>query len=256
MTRSKPDDNSVLLVHAYLDGELDPANALGIAQQMDKKPALAAEGERVKALQRVIHERLPREEAPPGYAGASRRRWASARRRQRTANSSWRALAASIALTAIVASSSTWYVAESQPTTNDCRGRARLRSHSRADGTGSGRRGLIRPPHRKTVVQRPHPNLAARRRPHQGRLPPDWRPHRRGWAHACLDVGLSPCQTSFSLTAMPAEAISNWTRPRTPSTVTTSCTGPKWRKLLGNLDLDTKELEEFARLFRASPTEL
>ena len=34
MTRSKTDDNSVLLVHAYLDGELDPANALGIAQQM------------------------------------------------------------------------------------------------------------------------------------------------------------------------------------------------------------------------------
>ena len=66
MTRSSSDDNSVLLVHAYLDGELDPSNALGIAQQMDMKPALAAEGERVKALQRVIDERLPREEAPPG----------------------------------------------------------------------------------------------------------------------------------------------------------------------------------------------
>ena len=34
MTRSKSDDSSVLLVHAYLDGELDPANALGITQQM------------------------------------------------------------------------------------------------------------------------------------------------------------------------------------------------------------------------------
>jgi anti-sigma factor RsiW len=34
MPHSAPDDNSVLLVHAYLDGELDPANALGIAQQM------------------------------------------------------------------------------------------------------------------------------------------------------------------------------------------------------------------------------
>jgi anti-sigma factor RsiW len=32
MTSSTSDDNSVLLVHAYLDGELDPANALEIAQ--------------------------------------------------------------------------------------------------------------------------------------------------------------------------------------------------------------------------------
>ena len=43
MTRPTSDDSSVLLVHAYLDGELDPANALGITQQMDTVPALAAE---------------------------------------------------------------------------------------------------------------------------------------------------------------------------------------------------------------------
>jgi anti-sigma factor RsiW len=60
------DDNSLLLVHAYLDGELDPANALEIAQRMSTDPALAAEGERVKALQRLIHERLPREVSPSG----------------------------------------------------------------------------------------------------------------------------------------------------------------------------------------------
>ena len=115
MTRSLSDDNSVLLVHAYLDGELDPSNALGIAQQMEMKPALAAEGERVKALQRVIHERLPREEAPPGLRARIETSVAGVRR-QRT-QPSWRALAASIALTAMVASSSTWYVVESQPTT-------------------------------------------------------------------------------------------------------------------------------------------
>ncbi len=60
------DDSSVLLVHAYLDGELDPANALEIAQRMRTDPALAAEGERVKSLQQLIHERFPREVAPPG----------------------------------------------------------------------------------------------------------------------------------------------------------------------------------------------
>jgi anti-sigma factor RsiW len=113
MTHSTPDDHSALLVHAYLDGELDPANALGIAQRMDTEPALAAEGERVKALQELIHRRLPREGAPPGLqarievsvGGLSRPR----------AQPSWRALAASIALTAIVASGSTWVVVGSQP---------------------------------------------------------------------------------------------------------------------------------------------
>ena len=74
MTRSSSDDNSVLLVHAYLDGELDPSNALGIAQQMDMKPALAAEGERVKALQRVIYEAGDREPASSAYVRGSRRR--------------------------------------------------------------------------------------------------------------------------------------------------------------------------------------
>ena len=67
MTHSTSDDNSVLLVHAYLDDELDPANALEIAQRMSADPALAAEGERVKALRRLIHERLPREEAPRSW---------------------------------------------------------------------------------------------------------------------------------------------------------------------------------------------
>jgi anti-sigma factor RsiW len=114
MTNSKPDDTSVLLVHAYLDGELDPANALGITQQMSRDPALAAEGDRIKALQQAIRERLPREETPPGLH-ARIEASVGARTRQR-AQPSWRTLAASIALTAMVASSSTWLVVGSQPT--------------------------------------------------------------------------------------------------------------------------------------------
>jgi anti-sigma factor RsiW len=115
MTRLTTDDSSVLLVHAYLDDELDPANALGIAQQMSTEPALAAENERVKALQHLIHERLPREDAPPGL----RARIAASvgGPRQPRTQPSWRALAASIALTAVVASSSTWLVVGSEPTT-------------------------------------------------------------------------------------------------------------------------------------------
>ena len=133
MTHSTPDDNSVLLVHAYLDGELDPANAVGITQQMEKEPALAAEAERVKALQQLIHERLPREAAPPGLRARIEASVGGLTGRDR-AQPSWRALAASIALTAMVASSSTWLVVGSQQATDHDRGHTRLRSHPRADG--------------------------------------------------------------------------------------------------------------------------
>src|SRR5262249_57129694 len=61
MTRSTLHDDPKLLVHAYLDGELDPVNALAVEQRLAEDPALAAEYERVQALQQAIRERLPRE---------------------------------------------------------------------------------------------------------------------------------------------------------------------------------------------------
>ncbi len=42
-----------LLVHAYVDGELDPAHALEVERQLADDPALAVERERVEALRRV-----------------------------------------------------------------------------------------------------------------------------------------------------------------------------------------------------------
>ena len=114
MAHSNPDDSSVLLVHAYLDDELDPANALAVAQRMNTEPALTAEGERVKALRQLIHERLPRELAPPGLHA---RIEASVGRRGRgRAQPSWRSLAASIAVTAMVTSSATWVMVGSGAT--------------------------------------------------------------------------------------------------------------------------------------------
>ena len=113
MSESTSDNNSVLLVHAYLDGELDAANALGIAQRMSAEPALAAEGERVRALKSLIHERLPRELAPPGLHARIEASVGAVRRPR--AQPSWRALAASIALTAVVASSSTWVITGYEP---------------------------------------------------------------------------------------------------------------------------------------------
>src|SRR5262245_11823742 len=116
MSRPKSDDSSVLLVHAYLDGELDSANALSVAQQMGQEPALAAEAERVKELQKLIHDRLPREEAPAGLRARIESSIGTTERARTTPSwiRSWQALAASIAIAAVVASGTTWLVVGSQ----------------------------------------------------------------------------------------------------------------------------------------------
>ena len=109
MTRPLIYEDSTLPVHAYLDGELDPTNALAVEKRMATDPALAAECERIDALQRLVRQHLPREAPPPGLR--MRVETAVGMRRPRTqfahAQFSWRALAASIAVTAVVASSAT-----------------------------------------------------------------------------------------------------------------------------------------------------
>ena len=96
-----------LLVHAYVDGELDPAHALEVERQLADDPALAVERERVEALRRVIAEQLPREGAPPGLAqrieAAIGLRPAPAPARA-SSRPSWRALAASVAVAAFLGS--------------------------------------------------------------------------------------------------------------------------------------------------------
>ena len=109
MTRSALPDDLTLLIHAYLDGELDPANALEVERRMAADPALAAEYKKAEALQRLMRERLPREAAPrdlrarvEALAGTKQPRVQPARQ------PSWRALAASIVVTAMVAGGGTW----------------------------------------------------------------------------------------------------------------------------------------------------
>jgi anti-sigma factor RsiW len=104
MTASTPPDDPTLLIHAYVDGELDPANALEIERRLAADPALAAERDRVVALRATLHRHFPREAAPAGL----RARVAAIGAPRRTEHPSWFALAASVALAAVVGSSSTY----------------------------------------------------------------------------------------------------------------------------------------------------
>jgi anti-sigma factor RsiW len=103
MTATPPEDPT-LLIHAYVDGELDPANALEVERRMATDPALAAERDRIEALRAAFRQKLPRETASPGL----RARIDAATRPRRVAAPTWRALAASVALAAIVGSGATY----------------------------------------------------------------------------------------------------------------------------------------------------
>ena len=103
MPRSLPDDP--LLIHAYLDDELDPVDALEMKRRIAADPALAAECERIEALRYLMRQQSPRESLPPGLRA---RVESAVGIRSTVQRPSWRALAASVALAAVVASGSTW----------------------------------------------------------------------------------------------------------------------------------------------------
>jgi anti-sigma factor RsiW len=105
MIAPAPDSDNSLLVHGYLDGELDPAHALELERAIAADPALAAERDRTRALGELIHERLASERAPAGLR--SRIESAVGLQRQRS-RPSWSMLAAASVLAAMLASSTTW----------------------------------------------------------------------------------------------------------------------------------------------------
>src|SRR5271168_3054877 len=253
MTSSTSDDNSVLLVHAYLDGELDPANALEIAQRISTDPALAAEGERVQALQQLIRERLPREVAPPGLR--ARIEASVGGQRRVSERPSWRALAASIALTALVASSSTWFIVGTEPANTIAD--ALVSDHIRAlmapqpTDVVSSDRHTVKPWFNGRIPESPRVvDLAKEDFPLVG---------------GRLDVvGQTPVPTLvyrhekhlISLTEMPAGSRLDLARtPRTINGYNVVHWTDNGVSYWAISDLAASKLEDFARLFRTSPAE-
>jgi anti-sigma factor RsiW len=96
---------TTLLVHAYMDGELDTAHALTVKRQIDADPALASELAAIGELQRVLRERLPRYRAP---AHLRSRIEAAVGLTHQRAHPTWRALAASVVVAIALSSGSTW----------------------------------------------------------------------------------------------------------------------------------------------------
>jgi anti-sigma factor RsiW len=98
-------DDDRMLVHAYVDGELDPANARALEARLEQTPALAAERDRLEALQRVLRTRFPLAAPPEGLRERIER---AAGLRRAPARPTWMALAASVALALMLGSSATF----------------------------------------------------------------------------------------------------------------------------------------------------
>ena len=103
MTESSEDEK--LLVHAYIDGELDPANARALEARIETDPALAAERDRIEALQRALRTQFPLAPAPAGLRERIER---AAGLRRATVRPTWAALAASVALALMLGSGATF----------------------------------------------------------------------------------------------------------------------------------------------------
>ena len=95
-----------LLVHAYVDGELDPANARALATRIEQDPGLAAERDRIEALQRALRTQFPLA-APP--AGLRERIERAAGLRRAPPRPTWAALAASVAVALMLGGGSTFF---------------------------------------------------------------------------------------------------------------------------------------------------
>lgn len=112
-----PDDLR-LLIHAHVDGELDAATALALERRMAADPALAAEHARVTALQQAVR-RLPRPEVGPefqAHIAALGETGRGARPKIAFPSFEWRAMAASILVTAVLASGITrWAMLRPEP---------------------------------------------------------------------------------------------------------------------------------------------
>jgi len=98
-------DHPLLLVHAYCDGELDPANALAFERRMAEDPLLAAERDRIMAFKSAMAKLRPAGVAPPALRARVERTVGLNRTTRRP---TWSALAASILLSAVIASAATW----------------------------------------------------------------------------------------------------------------------------------------------------
>ena len=251
MTDNDAAEEAKALLHAYVDGELDPANARVVERQIAANPALAAEREQVESLRRVLRAKLPPRPMPPGLRPRIEAALGLYRARSRP---SWQALSASVAVALMVASASTWTLL--RPTPGDRIADVLVDDHVRAlmaaqpIDVASSDRHTVKPWFNGRIAQAPRVV--------------DLSPQGFALAGARIDViNGAPVPTLvyrlrqhvISLTAIPAGSRMNSTARREVRGYNVV----NWRDgssaFWAVSDVGTAELESFARAFDGAPAE-
>ena len=103
-----------LLLHAYLDGELEVAASVAVERDIQSDPMIAKRASSILALQQVLREKFPREPIPPHL---SSRIEAVVGKRATRGRPTWMLMAASVVAAIALSSTSTWLALQA-PLTN------------------------------------------------------------------------------------------------------------------------------------------
>jgi anti-sigma factor RsiW len=101
-------DGALLLVHAYVDGELDVASGLAVKQKIETDPNVASEAADIQALKGLLRAKFPSEPLPSHLRQKIDRLH---RQVGGTRRPTWGSMAAAILVTVALSSTSTWFVA-------------------------------------------------------------------------------------------------------------------------------------------------
>ena len=106
---SLPREDDIGLLQAYVDGELDPANRAALERRLAADPRLKVEHDNLlrlrSLLRRLVDDEVPRERLGRRIDAALD---AAADEVKPASNFSWRAMAASLLIGAVLASAATW----------------------------------------------------------------------------------------------------------------------------------------------------
>jgi anti-sigma factor RsiW len=109
------EEDAHLLVHAYLDGELDVASGMTVERMIEADPAIASQAENIHALRTALRSKFPLEALPPHL---KLRIEALAGTRTLSYRPTWTLMAASLMLAVALSSSSTWLALQQAPASN------------------------------------------------------------------------------------------------------------------------------------------
>jgi len=104
--RAGEPEGTDLLLHAYLDGELDVASAIAIERKIEAEPALANQAADIHALQAALRNNFPSEPIPPHVQ--SRIDAVVSKDRISRWRPTWTSMAASLVVAVVLSSTSTW----------------------------------------------------------------------------------------------------------------------------------------------------